>query len=385
MKVIRGCSVFTGSNISLSFDQGIIKEVKNLGTSEELPYISPGFIDTQVNGYRGLDYSSENLKKEDVVMMAEMLAASGTTCHFPTIVTSSREVTTNNLKTINSALSEYPKLNNAIGGIHIEGPYISSEDGARGAHNLKYVRDPDYEEFSEWQNVSEGKIKQLTLAPERPGAINFIKQVTSDGVIVSIGHTAASPKIIKTAVHAGAQMSTHLGNGSHSMIPRLKNYIWEQLASDNLHASIITDGFHLPPSVVKIILRAKTLDRVILVSDVAVLGGMKEGIYKWGDIDVEVYKDGHLGLAGTEYLAGAGHLFDHSLAWLMNETNLSPAEAVSLCTVNPRKKFFPVEYIPKLKPGDPADITLFNWRKGDPELLILETWGCGKKVYSKSH
>jgi N-acetylglucosamine-6-phosphate deacetylase len=382
MKVIRGCSVFTGNNISISIDGGLIKEVKNLDSSEELPFISPGFMDTQVNGFRGLDYSSENLKLEDVVVMAEMLAASGTTCHFPTIVTSSRDITTKNLKIINSALLKYPELNVAIGGIHIEGPYISSEDGARGAHNLKFVRNPDYEEFSEWQNVSGGRIRQLTLAPERPGAINFIKRVSSDGVIVSIGHTAASPEIIKTAIHAGAGMSTHLGNGSHRMIPRLKNYIWEQLASDNLHASIITDGFHLPFSVVKVILRAKTLDRVILVSDVAVLGGMKKGIYKWGDIDVEVYNDGHLGLAGTEYLAGAGHLFDHSLAWLMNETNLSPGKAVSLCTMNPCRLFFPEESVPGLNAGDPADITLFNWKKGNQKLTILETWRTGERVYS---
>ena len=108
MKIIKGCSVFTGKNITISLDQGLIKEVKELETSEKLPFISPGFIDTQVNGYKGLDYSSENFKQEDVVKMIEIMAASGTSCHFPTIVTSSRDVTTKNLKTISSALSELP-------------------------------------------------------------------------------------------------------------------------------------------------------------------------------------------------------------------------------------------------------------------------------------
>ena len=378
---VKGRSVFTGKNIGIILDGPVISGVEEIDSAEKLPYISPGFLDTQVNGCRGIDYRSENLKEKDVVNMTEMLAESGTTSHFPTIVTSSRKVTTKNIKTISSALSKFPELSAAIPGIHIEGPYISSEDGARGAHDLKFVRDPDYDEFLEWQKVSGGRIKELTLAPERSGAIDFIKRVSSEGVIISIGHTAASPEIIREAVDAGAKMSTHLGNGSHSMIPRLQNYIWEQLAADNLNASIITDGFHLPPSVVKIILRAKGLEKVLLVSDVSVQGGMEPGIYKWGEIDVEVYDDGHLGLAGTEYLAGAGHLLDHCLAWLMNNMDLPVSEAVPLCTINPNKLFFPQKKAPALNPGDPADITLFNYKKGDRQLEILETWRGGERVY----
>lgn len=211
--------------------------------------------------------------------------------------------------------------------------------------------------------------------------MDYIKQVSSDGVVISIGHTAADPEIIKAAVKAGAMMSTHLGNGSHGVIPRLKNYIWEQLASDKLSASIIADGFHLPSSVVKVILRAKTLDKVVLVSDIAVQGGMKPGIRKWGDIEVKVFEDGHLGLAGTEYLAGSGHLLNYSLAWLMNELNLSPGDAITLCTSNPQRLFFPSEPGPELKPGNTADLTLFNWNRGDPQIEVLTTWRQGKKVY----
>ncbi len=108
---------------------------------------------------------------------------------------------------------------------------------------------------------------------------------------------------------------------------------------------------------------------------------MQPGIYKWKDIDVEVFKDGHLGLAGTEYLAGAGHLLDHSLAWLMNELEVSPADAVALCTANPYKLFFPSDSVPGLNPGDPANLTLFNWSRGDLKLNVLETWCGGKRVY----
>ena len=381
MEVIKGRSVFTEKNIRLNIDKDVIVSVEELNSSEQLPYISPGFLDTQVNGYAGLDYSSENLEPGDVINITNMLAASGTSCHFPTIVTNSQELIIKNLTTIAQTIADYTEISAAIPGIHIEGPYISSEDGPRGAHNIKFIRDTNINEFYEWQEAAEGRIRQITLAPELPGALDYIKQVSSEGVVISIGHTAASPEIIREAIKAGASMSTHLGNGSHGMIPRLKNYIWEQMASDKLSASIIADGFHLPPAVVKVILRAKTLNKVLLVSDIAVMGGLKPGIQKWGDIEVEVFKDGHLGLAETEYLAGSGHLLDHSLAWLMNELNLSPCETVTLCTLNPHELFFSSDPVPELKEGDPANLTLFNWEKGDEKLAVLETWRTGKKIF----
>ena len=381
MENINGCSVFTGKKIKISIDKGVIAAVEELDTSQSLPYISPGFMDTQVNGYAGLDYSYENLVLDDVVQITRMLAAAGTSCHFPTIVTSPQELIIKNLRIITRAIAAYQELSSAIPGIHIEGPYISSEDGPRGAHNIQFIREPDFNEFLEWQDAAKGRIRQITLAPELPGALDYIRRVSSKGVIISIGHTAASPEIIREAVKAGASMSTHLGNGSHGMIPRLENYIWEQLASDDLFASIITDGFHLPSAVVKVILKAKGLDRLLLVSDIAALGGKDPGIHKWGSIDVEVFKDGHLGLAGTEYLAGSGHLPNHSLAWLMNELNLSPGDAVTLCTLNPHKLFFPSDPVPGLKQGDPADLTLFNWEKGDQKLAVLETWRTGEIVF----
>jgi len=379
---IEGRSVISGRNIRLSITDGIITSVEEIGAQDDLPFISSGFIDTQFNGYTGFDYSSENLEKKDILKMTELLAASGTSCHFPTIITNSREIMVRNLEIISKALETYPELVDAIPGFHVEGPYISSEDGARGAHDLQFIRNPDYEEFLEWQSASGGKIKQLTLAPELEGAIDFIRRVSSEGVVVSIGHTAADPEIIREAVKAGARMSTHLGNGSHGVLPRLKNYLWEQLASDELTASIITDGFHLPPSVVKTILRTKGVDRVILVSDVTSFGGLKPGRYSWGDIKVEVFEDGHIGLADTEYLAGAGHLLDHSLAWLMNEIGVDIADAIALCTENPSKIFFPSRPVPGLNPGDLANLTTFNWERGDLKLKVLKTWCAGKSVYN---
>ena len=145
----------------------------------------------------------------------------------------------------------------SFAGFHVEGPYIASEDGPRGAHPLAHVRDPDWDEFQRYQEAADGRIAIFTLAPEREGALEFIEKVAATGVIVSIGHSGASPERIREAVAAGAQMSTHLGNGAHAELPRHPNYIWEQLAADALWAGIIPDGFHLPPAVLKSFYRAK--------------------------------------------------------------------------------------------------------------------------------
>jgi hypothetical protein len=176
------------------------------------------------------------------------------------------------LRIISAARRHDPQIAAAIPGIHIEGPYISAEDGPRGAHDPAYIRDPDVIEFKQWQEAADGKIALVTIAPERRGALDFIRQVVACGVATAIGHTAADPATIRQAIMAGARLSTHLGNGSHGQIPRLNNYLWEQLAADELMASIIADGFHLPASVLKVISPRKGLDKLILVSDVALLG-----------------------------------------------------------------------------------------------------------------
>ena len=166
----------------------------------------------------------------------------------------------------------------SILGIHLEGPYISTEDGPRGAHPLEHVREPDWDEFQQWQDIAEGMIRVVTLAPEKEGAYPFIEKLVANDIIVSLGHTDASAEDIRAAVNAGAKLSTHLGNGAHAVIRRHPNYIWEQLAADELHASLIVDGHHLPPTVVKSMMRAKTLNRCILISDATALAGMPPGL-----------------------------------------------------------------------------------------------------------
>ena len=122
-------------------------------------------------------------------------------------------------------------------------------------------------------------------------------------------------------------MSTHLGNGAHSVLPRHPNYIWEQMASDKLYASLITDGHHLPGAVVKSMVRTKGMNRIALVSDAVSLGGLPPGIYSNGLH--EVLPTGKVVLAGTPYLAGAGHLLDVCVANAVRFSDLTLAEAVA--------------------------------------------------------
>ena len=144
----------------------------------------------------------------------------------------------------------------------------------------------------------------MTLSPEWPEAVRYIEAVAADGVVASIGHTNATSAQIKEAVRAGATMSTHLGNGSHTMIPRHSNYIFDQLAEDRLMASFIGDGIHLPPAFLKVALRAKGVEQSVLITDAVMPAGCAPGVYRLGAMEVELHPGERVTLAGTNQLAG---------------------------------------------------------------------------------
>ncbi|MBA7498081.1 N-acetylglucosamine-6-phosphate deacetylase [subsurface metagenome] len=379
---VRGISVFNRKPIEVKIKEGFIENINLLpGSGHNLPYISPGFFDLQVNGYKGNDYGLEDFSEEHLRNIITSLASSGTTQHIPTIISSTHERILKNLEIISKAINTSPDIKEAIPGIHIEGPFISSEEGPRGCHDPSFIRNPDFEEFKQWQEVAEGRIVMVTIAPEREGSMDFIKKVTLTGVRIAIGHTGAAPEIIKEAIEAGAQFSTHLGNGSYLILPKVNNYIWEQLAADKLFAGIICDGFHLPASAVKVFTRAKGLERLILTSDVALAGGLNPGIYKWGNMEVEVFKDGHLDLAGTGILAGAGHLLDWDIAHFIRFTGNDLTNTIPLCTINPAKVIGMPHNYGKLKVGAPANLTLFHYQTGDDSLQIVHTLCKGSVIF----
>ena len=142
-------------------------------------------------------------------------------------------------------------------GIHLEGPFISEREGYRGAHPEAAIRDPSWPLFEQLQEAAAGRIVLVTLAPERDGAIDFIRQATSAGVVIALGHTAGSESVIRDAAAAGARLSTHLGNGIAAPPARHPNPIWEQAALEALSASFIADGHHLDLATLRVLALAK--------------------------------------------------------------------------------------------------------------------------------
>jgi N-acetylglucosamine-6-phosphate deacetylase len=377
----------TGETFTLAIENGKIAQfepgVDRPDLGDASVWLAPGFIDVQLNGYGGQDFNlgawgDEGEVGHDLPRIFELAARAGTPLLCPTLTTNSREAMTAGLAAIARLLDERPDLDAAVPGIHVEGPYISAEDGPRGAHPLAHVRDPDWEEFQQFQGAACGRIRILTLAPERPGALRFIEQLTEAGVVVSIGHTGAEPETIRDAVRAGARMSTHLGNGAHAQIRRHPNYIWEQLAHDGLFASVIPDGHHLPDAVLKSIARAKGPERLVLVSDAVSLAGLPPGRYGGGER--EVLPSGKIVVAGTPYLAGAGHLLDTCVAKMLRATDLSLAQVVRCVTEVPARILGLDRHKGRLQVGYDADLTLFRIPDERP-LEIIATMRGGEVVH----
>jgi N-acetylglucosamine-6-phosphate deacetylase len=329
------------------------------GESAPQPWIAPGFIDVQINGYGGQEFSSPDLTEEKVAELARGQAAFGVTQFCPTVTTAGRETIEHALRTIAAACRRFRDVDHAVAGIHLEGPYISREDGPRGAHPLEHCRPPDLREFERFFDAADRRIVILTLSPEYPGAADFIRRVTALGVVVAIGHTGAETAQIRAAVDAGATLSTHLGNGAHRTLRRHPNYLWDQMAEDRLMASLIVDGHHLPPEVVKSLVRAKTPDRCLLVSDLSGLAGLPPGRYATQLCDLEILADGRLVIAGQEQLlAGASRPIGAGVANVMRFAGVDLATAVHMASHHPGRLLGrrPVN----LEPGDPADLVLFD-------------------------
>ena len=339
--------------------------------------VSPVLVDIQVNGFRGYDMNVSTVNASDVIEMVRSLWRVGTGFLCPTIVTASFEDISNSIEAIVTARHSDLLVDRSILGIHLEGPYISSEDGPRGAHPIQHVRKPNWDEFCRLQDIAEGTIKIVTLAPERTGAFPFIEKLVAENIVVSIGHTDASPEQIQDAISAGAKLSTHLGNGAHARLQRHPNYIWEQLGADELWASLIVDGYHLPPSVVKSMIRAKSLDRCILISDATALARMPSGQYEFAGQAVKLTTDRRILLLGTEYLAGSAIELASGVENSVRFADISLSEAISLATIQPLK-LLGVDN--DERKGD--DFILFEWNSERHKMDLKMTIINGQVVYN---
>ena len=174
-------------------------------------------MDLQVNGFAGVDYNRPETSHEEIGRSIEALLATGVTRCYPTVITGPPDAMVAAMRNLARARASVPH-GEVFDGLHIEGPHISADEGPRGAHPKAWVRPPDLDEFLRWQDAAEGAIRLVTLAPEWPGATAYIEALVESGVVVSIGHTAATPDQVADAVLAGATMATHVGNAAHAVL-----------------------------------------------------------------------------------------------------------------------------------------------------------------------
>jgi N-acetylglucosamine-6-phosphate deacetylase len=363
---IRARHYATGNPTDLLIENGRISTVgpcNSTAPAFEAGWVAPALFDLQINGCDGYSFNSERLTIDAIRHVAGVCHRHGIGAFCPTLVTNSFEALQHGMTTIRRACETDSHLGRALPAIHLEGPYLSAEDGPRGAHPKQYIRPPDWDEFQRLQEAAGGLIRLVTLAPELDGAIAFIENLVKHGVVVSLGHTAASGPCIRDAIRAGARLSTHLGNGSHALLPRHHNYIWEQLAADELWASLICDGHHLPEAVIRCIVRVKTPARAILTCDAGSLAGLPPGRYREWDQELEILPEGKIVVAGTPYMAGSWAFTDTCVANAVRLGGVSLRDAIEMASARPRELLgLPAH---TLGVGDPADVILFNWNEGE--------------------
>ena len=243
------------------------------------PLHIPGFVDLQVNGFLGVDFSSEALTEEAFLHAGHALIACGTAAFLPTLITCTEARLHRNLTLIVKALDTDTTLARHVPGIHLEGPFISKEPGAVGAHNPAAVHAPDLALFDRLCMWSKGRLRLLTLAAELPGAAELACHAVKSGVAVSCGHQLAGPSDLAHLVEAGATALTHLGNGMPNLVHRHNNPLLAGLAEERMKILFIADGHHLPHHVLKVLARAAGAARLVATSDASPAAGLPPGTY----------------------------------------------------------------------------------------------------------
>jgi N-acetylglucosamine-6-phosphate deacetylase len=295
----------------------------------------PGWIDLQVNGYDGVNFSDPSLTMSDIEKVSILLLEKGTIAYCPTLISSSLDAYKHNLTLISKAMDIH-ETGAKILGVHLEGPFINPEKGYRGIHREENILSPSIEIYNQLKKWSRNKIALITLAPELPGAIELINHIKEgDKTIVSIGHSKAGENTIQQAVKKGVQAATHVGNGLPDLIPRHDNPIWPLLADDELFGLFITDGFHLPKELVKTCLRAKGASKFIVTSDLIHIGGKKPGNYLINDSPVVLEPNGHLHVQDSSQLAGSASSMMECMNFLASIGELTVEELIQIGHDNP--------------------------------------------------
>jgi N-acetylglucosamine-6-phosphate deacetylase len=352
----------------LVVEDGVISEVRSRA-SKQIPdgaslidfgdaVLAPGFVDIHMHGGAGLDLM--RALPSDLPRLGKFLTAHGVTGYFATTVAAPLDVTCSALERLADAIEaahanhDDPALARPLG-IHLEGPFLSHK--RRGVHPPEFLVAPTLAVFERLWQAARGHVRMLTIAPEIPGAMEVIAEAARRGVCVSIGHSDAEMPVARDAVKAGARHATHTFNAMRPLDHREPGIIGEVLSDDQLSADIIVDGIHVDPAVVKIFLRAKGLERAVLITDAISATGMPDGRYQLGPIEVDV-KDGKCTSNGS--LAGSVLTMDRAVRNVTRFSEWTLRDGVQAATLNPARAVGLAAHHGILAKGASADFTVLN-------------------------
>jgi N-acetylglucosamine-6-phosphate deacetylase len=302
---------------------------------------TPGLTDLQVNGYAGIDFNDAALTAGALDhALTAMRRANVTTC-LPTLITADEATLKARLTALDNAVANSPPGQIMVPGFHLEGPFLNPTQGYAGCHPPRAMLDPDPAVLDRLTKNLRRPILLLTLAPERPGALTLIARARAMGMIVAMGHTRAGQAITAEAAKAGVTLSTHLGNALPQPQPKFLNPLMAQLAEDALHASFIADGIHIPPHALKVLLRAKTLGRSILITDATAAAGAPPGLYRFAGMTIHHTEDGSVRIPGTTTLAGSALCLDQAVRNLVAWNLADPKTALAMASTQPNALLAP--------------------------------------------
>ena len=324
----------------------------------------PGFIDVHIHGSMGIDFMDANA--EDYPIIADSLYAEGVTTFLATTLTSDKDSLARVCKTVKEVKEQIPSL----GGIHFEGPYISLK--YKGAQNPEFIRDPDIAEFDELQEISGGNIRYIAMAPERPGAMEFINHVTRNGVVVSAGHTDASFDQVGEAIKNGLTNTTHTHNAMSPHHHRNPGVVTAAMYFDEIFAEVICDTVHVCPNTLKAFYKIVGPDRFVAITDALKVKHSDIKNFQLFGLDCVTKEDAAYLTTGP--LAGSLLTMDQGLRNLREITGADYVSLAKMTSYNAAKSLH-FDDRGELAEGKLADVVLL-----DESLHVQEVYKLGKRV-----
>jgi N-acetylglucosamine-6-phosphate deacetylase len=302
---------------------------------------SPGLTDLQVNGYAGVDFNDAALTAPALDHALEAMRRANVTICLPTLITADEADLAARLAALDSAVANSRLGPLMVPGFHLEGPFLNSAPGYAGCHPPAAMIAPNPAVLDRLGKPLRRPILLLTLAPERPGALPLIGWARSRGMVVAMGHTAADHAITARAAEAGVTLSTHLGNALPQPQPKFLNPMMAQLAQDRLSASFIADGMHIPPQALRVLIRAKGVQRSILVTDATAAAAAPFGRYRFAGMTIEHMPDGCVRVPGSTNLAGSALCLDQAVRNVVAWKLADAATALAMASIHPNTLLAP--------------------------------------------